>query len=71
MNIVVLNPTAAPSRGTRAKGFWARVWTAFSVYHERQELAHMTDHMLADIGLTREEAEKEASKPIWQLPTHR
>ena len=71
MNIVVLNPTTAPSRGKRTQGFWARVWTAFRVHQERQELANMTDHMLADIGLTREEAEQEAGKPIWELPTHR
>jgi uncharacterized protein YjiS (DUF1127 family) len=31
----------------------------------RQHLAALDDHMLADIGLTRAEAEQEANKPFW------
>ncbi len=32
----------------------------------RQELLDLEDHLLDDIGLTREQAEKIAKKPFWQ-----
>lgn len=34
---------------------------------QRNELRGLDDRMLRDIGLTREEAMREASKPIWKL----
>ncbi|MFK7944181.1 MAG: DUF1127 domain-containing protein [Paracoccaceae bacterium] len=71
MNIVVLNTPAIPVRNARKAGFWARVWTAFTVYAERRDLADMSDHMLEDIGLSREDASIESRRPIWDLPTHR
>ena len=33
---------------------------------ERQHLANMSDFYLKDIGISRAEAELEASKPFWQ-----
>ena len=39
-------------------------WRARS--RERFELAHMTDLDLADIGLSRVDAEAEAVKPFWR-----
>jgi uncharacterized protein YjiS (DUF1127 family) len=33
---------------------------------ELQDLAERNDRLLADVGLTREEALREASKPCWQ-----
>lgn len=71
MNIVVLNTATKPAARTRQAGFWARVWTAFRVYGERQELGHLDAHMLKDIGLTREDVMAEANRPIWDLPVHR
>lgn len=71
MNIVVLNPTVTPARNTRKAGFWARVWTAFRVYGERQELAGLSDHMLDDIGVTRDQADYEVRRSVFDLPTHR
>jgi uncharacterized protein YjiS (DUF1127 family) len=34
--------------------------------HERQRLLELDDHLLADIGLTREQAEQEARKRPWR-----
>jgi uncharacterized protein YjiS (DUF1127 family) len=33
---------------------------------QRQALLELEDHLLDDIGLTREQAEQEARKPFWQ-----
>jgi uncharacterized protein YjiS (DUF1127 family) len=32
----------------------------------RQELSKLSDHMLKDIGLSREAADREAAKPFWR-----
>ncbi|MGH6900543.1 MAG: DUF1127 domain-containing protein [Geminicoccaceae bacterium] len=33
---------------------------------QRRQLAHISDHMLRDIGLTRADARAEAEKPFWR-----
>ncbi len=37
---------------------------------ERLALAALDDHLLADIGLTREDARAEASLPLWDAAGH-
>lgn len=41
-----------------------------AVSRSRRGLRHLDDHLLRDIGLTREEAAVEASRPIWDAPSH-
>jgi uncharacterized protein YjiS (DUF1127 family) len=36
----------------------------------RRSLALLDDHLLADIGITRAEAEHEAARPLWDAPAH-
>ncbi len=36
----------------------------------RARLATLDDHLLADIGLTREKALAEADRPVWDAPDH-
>ena len=40
-----------------------RLWTARG--QERRRLEDLDDHMLADIGVTREAARREAQRPPW------
>ena len=35
-------------------------------YRQRRQLMHLDDRELKDIGITPEQAEQEARKPIWQ-----
>lgn len=37
-----------------------------SRHRERRALGDLSDHLLSDVGLTREEAERESAKPWWQ-----
>lgn len=39
-------------------------------WRNRQALNELDDHALADIGLTRAAAEKEAARAIWNAPDH-
>ena len=41
---------------------------ALDVWRQRRALERLDDAALRDIGLTRAEVEREASRPIWSLP---
>ena len=53
----ILAPSAHP---------WATVVVWLERYRARHQLKCLDARLLADIGLTREQAEAEASKPFWQ-----
>lgn len=40
-----------------------RIW--LGRWRQRLDLAELENHQLADIGRTRQEAERESSKPFW------
>ena len=40
------------------------------LYRQRRALAALDDNRLADIGLSRREADAEASRPVWDAPTY-
>ncbi len=44
----------------------AGVGTWLSRFRERRALGDLSDHLLRDVGLTREQAVREAAKPFWQ-----
>jgi uncharacterized protein YjiS (DUF1127 family) len=35
-------------------------------WRQRHDLRELDDHLLGDIGITREQARQEAGKPFWQ-----
>jgi uncharacterized protein YjiS (DUF1127 family) len=37
------------------------------IRRERQQLLEMSDHMLQDVGLTREQVLQEAARPFWDV----
>ncbi|WP_281857829.1 DUF1127 domain-containing protein [Litoreibacter halocynthiae] len=40
------------------------------LYRQRRALAALDDSRLADIGLSRLEADAEASRPVWDAPAY-
>lgn len=42
----------------------------FALRRTRARLAQLEDHLLKDIGLTREEAAREAARSSWDAPRH-
>jgi uncharacterized protein YjiS (DUF1127 family) len=47
-----------------------RLLSAATLARSRRSLAHLDDHLLRDIGLSRAEAEAEASRSPWDAPSH-
>jgi uncharacterized protein YjiS (DUF1127 family) len=57
---------AAAARPRTESGLGLAVlWAWYRRYLQRQELNGLDDHLLADIGITRAEAELESRKPFW------
>jgi uncharacterized protein YjiS (DUF1127 family) len=48
----------------------SRLWHMLSVARQRQDLRALDAHLLADIGVDREQAEAEADRPVWDVPAH-
>ena len=51
------------------QGFIARLNATMALYRSRARLAQLDANLLADIGLTRKEAQIEANRPIWDAPS--
>ncbi len=43
---------------------------ALALIQQRQALRSMPDDRLSDLGLSRAQAEREASRPVWDAPEH-
>lgn len=54
------------SRKSRRAGLLA-YW---DLYRQRRSLASLDDHMLRDLGMTRDQAQHEADRPVWDAPAH-
>ncbi|EEE37660.1 conserved domain protein [Rhodobacteraceae bacterium KLH11] len=48
--------------------FRTRLLNMLSLARQRRALARLDDRALADIGLSRSEAQTEAARPIWDTP---
>lgn len=62
--------TALPLRksSVRATNILALVMKATAIRRERQQLSELDDHLLHDIGITRADAQSEATRPVWNAP---
>ena len=47
-----------------------RIQNILAVRRQRKALSALEDHLLEDIGVTREQAETEAKRPLWDTPSH-
>ncbi len=44
------------------------LFNVIGIYSQRRTLARLDDHQLHDIGITREEAQRESARSFWDLP---
>ncbi len=47
-----------------------RILGALAVRRERRSLLDLDDHLLSDIGLTRDEARQESEREVWDVPAN-
>lgn len=59
-----------PSLRHRPARLLSRLAAILRLGRERRRLATLDDHILRDIGLTRDEALREAERPAWDVPPH-
>ncbi len=50
--------------------FFDRLLNIEALWRQRRSLAELDDHLLRDIGLTRDEARRESERPAWDAPAH-
>lgn len=62
--------TAPRIRATSGKrtGILGWVMSIDAALRQRDSLRRLSDHQLADAGLTRADAEFEAARPVWDAP---
>lgn len=61
---------ARSARTTPRLRLLSRLLGLMSLHRQRRSLAHLDDHLLRDIGLTPEQAQMEATRPLWDAPAH-
>ncbi len=60
---------AIPARqGRRRRGLLTHLARIRMLRRQRQALANLDAHLLQDVGLTREEADREARRIAWDAP---
>ena len=50
------------------KSLVSRLFLFLSIWHERKILDGLDVHLLNDIGVSKNQARSEASRPIWDAP---
>ena len=61
---------ATRARTLASLSVFGRLGSMMALKRQRRDLANLSDEALVDIGLTREEAVKEAERPVWDAPLH-
>ncbi|OWU86558.1 hypothetical protein ATO6_07170 [Oceanicola sp. 22II-s10i] len=56
--------------GQRPASLIGRALSLLGLHQSRQCLSRLDDALLRDIGISREDAHKEARRPIWDVPTN-
>ncbi|PRY23598.1 uncharacterized protein DUF1127 [Aliiruegeria haliotis] len=54
----------------RHEGFFGQLTGMMALHKQRRDLAKLDDRALSDIGVSRYQAEIEASRPAWDVPQH-
>lgn len=54
----------------RSRGLLARLLDTLAIHRQRRRLIELDDALLKDIGLTRDQARREAERPFWDAPAH-
>lgn len=65
-----ISHATCPARTPLMKRLAQLATRRFALARSRAALAQLDDNRLADIGVTRSEAEAEAARSLWDAPSH-
>ncbi|MDF1855236.1 DUF1127 domain-containing protein [Pseudooceanicola sp.] len=68
MTTLTSRHTGIAATALRPTALIGRVFALLGLYQSRRSLARLDDTLLADIGLTRDEATREAHRAVWHVP---
>lgn len=60
----------AKASGSGLRGLFTRFLRMRALAHQRRQLARLDPALLDDIGITRDQARREAGRPAWDAPAH-
>ena len=61
-------PSSRPGLGGWVTGLVVKIEAMVETYRQRRALFALSDHMLRDLGLSRADAYREATRSFWDLP---
>ncbi len=67
MSVIASRRQSSPRR---PRSILSTVLDVLSLRRQRRRLAELDPHLLRDIGITEDEARREAELPIWDAPSH-
>lgn len=66
----LLTLTGLRTTGRRSSSLFLRLISGIQLTRQRNALRHLSDDLLDDVGLTRDQAEAEAQRSAWDVPAH-
>lgn len=70
MSTMANTPSAtAPTVKRSWRALASRIWAAYELGRSRTQLRALPDHLLADIGVSPDEARSESERPLWDVPS--
>jgi hypothetical protein len=51
-------------------GLMNHVFLGYAAWRQRRHLSELDDALLKDIGVSRDQADTEARRPVWDVPAH-
>jgi uncharacterized protein YjiS (DUF1127 family) len=70
MSVAEFHTRSTTARASRGPGFLGWISLARAARRQRRALAELPPERLRDLGISAEAAQREAEKPIWNVPAH-
>jgi len=70
MTVSIRNATLQANCQPKPRSILAAIGHMIAVAHQRRQLLALEDHLLDDIGVSRQEAQAESREAIWNAPDH-
>ncbi len=70
MSYTSANTTCSVAPRSPNQTLASRFMAALDVWRSRHHLSTLEPHILDDLGISAKQAQKEANRPIWDVPAH-